>query len=231
MRVFLILFLGVLLGAAEPDMLIEGLKDQAITYAQSQADTADSNFTFRVVKTPSLPNLRKGNVTFQASHLSKSDLMGRFFVAFRILVDGIPAGICRVDLEGKWSGKLLRTLAALPRKAVPNTSQIEEIPFEGNPPAGALSALPEGYRLRVPVSIGRTLTRSDFEPIPMVNAGDRVRVELNWGSISITSDAIARSNAPKGERVRLELPNSKKMIYAVVVAPGEAHAEWMGGRP
>jgi len=230
MRPLLILLLGVLLGAAEPDMVLEGLKDQAITYAQSQADTTGGNYTFRVIQPPSLPTLRKGTVAFQPSHLSKNDLMGRFFVAFRILVDGAPAGICRVDLEGKWTGKLLRTLTALPRKAVPDASQLEEVPFEGTPPPGALTSMPEGFRLRLPVGVGRTLTRSDLEPIPWVNVGDRVRVELVWGPVSVTSEAIARSHGPKGERVRLELPNTKRMIYAVVTAPGEARAEWMGGK-
>ncbi len=212
-------------------MLIEGLKDQAITYAQTQADTTGGSHTFRVVQPPALPTLRKGAVTFQPSHLSKNDLMGRFFVAFRILVDGAPAGICRVDLEGKWTGRLLRTTTALPRKAVPDASQIEEVPFEGTPPPGALTTLPDGFRTRFPIGVGRTLTRSDFEPIPLVSAGDHVRVELNWGPISITSDAIARSSGPKGERVRLELPSSRKMIHAVVIAPGETRAEWLGGRP
>lgn len=231
MRILLILFLGALLGAAEPDMLIEGLKEQAINYAQSQADTTGGNYTFLVVLPPKLPTLRKGKVSFQASHLSKSDLMGRFFVAFRILVDGAPAGICRVDLEGRWSGKLIRTLAALPRKAVPDATQVEEVPFEGTPPPGALSSLPEGFRMRVPVGIGRTLTRADLEPIPLISAGDRVRVELNWGPIAISSEAIARSTGAKGERIRLEMPSTKKMIFASVIAPGEARADWMGGRP
>lgn len=230
MRLVLFFFLGILLAAGEPDMLLEGLKDQAIRHAQTQADATGGSYSFQVVKSPTLPNLRKGNVTFQASHISKNDLMGRFFVAFRILVDGVPAGICRVDLEGKWSGKLLRTLVALPRKAVPEATQVEEVTFEGNPPSGALGSLPEGFRLRVPVGAGRTLTRADFEPIPMVSAGERIRVELSWGPVSITSEAIARSSGPKGERIRLELPSSKKTIYAVVTGPGEARSEWMGGR-
>lgn len=230
MRIVLIFLLGMLLSAGSPDLVLEGLKDQALRHAQAQADASGGNYVFQVVRTPTLPTLRKGHVTFQPSNISKSDLMGRFFVGFRIFVDGTPAGICRVDLEGKWSGRLLRTLVSLPRKAVPEATQVEEVSFEGNPPPGALSALPEGFRLRVPVSAGRTLTRSDFEPIPLVSAGERVRVELNWGPVSITSDAIARSSGPRGERVRLELPRSKKMIQATVTGPGEARCDWRGGR-
>jgi len=231
MRLLLILLFGAFLVAADPDPLLEGLKEQAITYAQAQADSSGGAYVFRIVQPPTLPTLRKGKVSFQASHLSKSDLMGRFFVAFRILVDGMPGGICRVDLEGKWSGKLIRTTSPLPRKAVPDASQVEEVPFEGTPPPGAITSLPEGYRLRVPVGVGRTLTRSDLEPIPLVSAGDRVRVALNWGQLSISSEAIARSNGAKGDRVRLEMPGTKKSFMAEVTAPGEARSEWMGGHP
>nr|WP_320134134.1 flagella basal body P-ring formation protein FlgA [uncultured Holophaga sp.] len=231
LRWLLLLALGPLLGAAPVDMGLERLKEQAILYAQSQADSAGGAYTFQVVETPRLLHLPKGQISFQADHLSKSDLTGRFFVVFRVLLDGRPTGMCRVDMEGHWKGTLLRAINALPRKTTPDMTQFESVPFEGTPPPGALTTLPEGFRLRLPVGVGHTLTRMDLEPIPLVSAGDRVRVEVAWGRVSISAEAIARGTGPAGSKIRLEMPGSRKLIDAIITGPGETRMVWMTAQP
>jgi flagella basal body P-ring formation protein FlgA len=222
-------------GAAAADLQgvdlapLERLQTDAVAYAEAQAAALQGTYTFRVVRPPTLPRVAvPGRLTFEPDHLSRRELGGFFFVTFKAFVDGRPLGLVRVDLEGRWTGKLLKTQAALPRKAVPGPGQVEAVDFEGAPPAGALSEFPEGCRLRAPVPPGHILVRQDLETIPVVVAGETVRVELVSGSLVIGVEALARTSGAVGEKVRLEMPTSHKNIQAVVSGPGEARVQWAG---
>jgi len=135
-----------------------------------------------------------------------------------------------VDMDGQWKGQLLRFRSALPRRAVPEPGQMEAFDFEGVPPAGALRELPEGFRLRGPVIQGKVLVRTDLEAIPLINAGDPVRLALVDGDLSITVDALARSGGAAGDKVRLEMPTTRRTVQAVVTGPGEARVQWAGSK-
>jgi flagella basal body P-ring formation protein FlgA len=76
------------------------------------------------------------------------------------------------------------------------------------------------------VSPGRILLRTDLEAIPLVNPGDPVRLEVVDGDLAITLDAVARSGGAAGDKIRLEMPTSRKVIQGVVTGPGEARARW-----
>ena len=127
----------------------------------------------------------------------------------------------RVDMDGHWTGSLLKFRTALARRAVPAEDDLERIDFEGAPPAGALGELPAGCRLRNPVLPGHLLTQTDLEPIPLVNIGDTVRVEVVDGALSIRLDAVALGTGAEGARIRLELPSAHKVLQGVVTGPGE----------
>jgi flagella basal body P-ring formation protein FlgA len=223
---------GLALAAAAPEVELpplERLQTDAIAYAEAQAAALEGTYTFRVVRPPTLPRVAGGGrLAFEADHLSRRELGGFFFVSFRTLVDGKPLGMVRVDLEGHWNGKLLRVHTALPRKAVPGPGQLEPVDFEGVPPAGALGEFPDGFRLRSPLPEGHILVRQDLEPIPLVQAGEQVRVELVSGPLVIAVEALARSSGAVGDKVRLEMPTSHKNIQAVVSGPGEARVQWAG---
>ncbi len=209
---------------------LEQVQMDALSYAESQAAALSGNYTFRVLKPPVLPRiLEAGKLTFEPSHLSRRELGGVFFATFKMKLDGRPVGLIRVDMEGKWTGQLLRAKTALPRKTTPELEQFEQVPFEGTPPAGALSELPAGYRLRTPVAPGHLLVMQDLESIPVVAAGEQVRLEMVCGSLVIAVDALARSSGAMGEKVRLEMPTSHKNVQAVVTGPGEARVQWAGG--
>lgn len=209
---------------------VEQLQVDAINYVKAQAEALSGHYTFRVVRPPSLPRVQSGSrLSFEPANLSRRGLGGMFFVSFRMRLDGRPAGMLRVDLEGTWTGRLLRSRTALPRKTIPEADQFEAEPFEGSPPPGALSELPPGYRLRSPIAAGHLLTMVDLETIPVVTAGDQVRVELVSGGLVIAVEAIARSSGAVGERVRLEVPSSHKNLQAEVTGPGEARLQWAGG--
>jgi flagella basal body P-ring formation protein FlgA len=208
---------------------VDRVQNDALAYAEAQAAGMSGSYSFRVLKVPNRPRTADpARFRFEHPRLSQRDLGGHFFVSFQASVDGRPVGMVRVDLEGKWTGKLLRTLDGLPRKSVPEPAQFELVAFDGTPPAGALTTLPAGYRLRAPVSSGHILLMQDLETIPVVVAGDQVRVEVVNGALTIAVEAVARSNGALGEKVRLEMPSGRKNLQAVVTGPGEARVQWAG---
>jgi flagella basal body P-ring formation protein FlgA len=206
--------------------LSERLQKEALACVEASTAAYSGSRTFRVLRPPQVPQLPPGEVRFELSHLSKSDATGPFFAAFKILVNDRPAGSARVDLEGRWTGKLLKARGPLARQSVPGPEDIEEVDFVGTPPAGALLSFPEGFRLKIPMIAGHVLTRMDIQAIPIIKAGEQVRVELICGTLSVTLEATARSNAALGEKVRLELPSGRKPLQAVATAPGEARVDW-----
>ena len=202
--------------------LEEQIVEQAIAYAQAQSARLPGSYRFRLLQKPVVPRMVEGEVRIEVSHLSKRDPSGRFFVAMKLLVAGRMAGYTRVDLEGLWTGSLLRAKENLPRKALPDPARFETVSFEGPPPPGALARIPEGQRLRQPLQAGRYLTQADLEAIPLVKAGDRVRLTVAAENLSIITDGLARNSAALGERVRIELSGTRKLVLGVVSGEGEA---------
>lgn len=225
MRILLALLLGCLAYAGEGDHLAGQLQSEAVAYAQSQAQNAGGQYVVRATRSPVLPRITGAEVRFEPSHLSKREPTGPFFAVFRVMVDGRLAGNARVELEGRWTGTLLRTKDSLPKKAVPTEEQLEEFPFEGNPPPGALTTFPAGYRLRASMPAAHILTHADLEPIPLVNTGERVRISVHSGALIISADAIARSYGALGDKVRVELP-TRKWVQGIVTGSGEAMVAW-----
>lgn len=228
MRALLAVFLSALALAQAPLPLADRVVQTALDFAEVQGAALGGEPRFQVLQPPQLPplRLRGGDLRTEALALSKREPLGRFFVTVRILEDGRAVGFTRVDLEGKWSGTVLKARESLARRSVPGELQLEVAPFEGVPPSGALSRFPEGHRLRQPVPAGRILTHADLEPIPLVSAGERIRLTASWDDLCISTEAIARSSGAAGERVRLELPGSRKALVGVVAGPGEARITW-----
>lgn len=217
--------------AEDPVVLspLEQLQTDALSYVQTQAAALAGNYTFRVARPPVLPRVPPGGqLSFEPSNLSRRDLGGMFFVSFKMRLDGRPVGMIRVDMEGTWNGQLLRALNALPRKTALDAGAFESFTFHGSPPVGALGRLPDGYRLRTPIAPGHILVMQDLETIPVVAAGEPVRLELVSGDLIIEVDATARSSGAVGEKVRLEMPTSHRNLQAVVTGPGEARLQWAG---
>ena len=229
MRAWILLLVCLLARAQEP-ALGERLQQEALTYAEAQAAGLAGSLSIRVLRPPTLPRLAAGEVRFEPTHASKQDFTGPFFVAFRIFVDQRLTGSVRVDLEGRWVGRLLRVRTPLARKAIPSADQLQEIPFEGVPPPGAITEFPEGFQLKIPVPVGKILCRSDLQPIPLINIGDPVRLEMTCGSLVVASDTLARTAGALGDKIRLELPSSKKCLQAEITGPGEARLSWTGPR-
>jgi len=203
----------------------ERLAEAALGFAQGEAARLGGEHKFKVAQPPRVPVTRPGVLTFEASHLSKREPLGRFFVVVALKVDGEKVGMVRVDLDGSWVGTVLRAKGELTRKTELSADLVEESPFEGVPPEGVLTAIPEGQRLMRSVAAGKILTRADLEAIPLVQSGDKVRLRATHELLSISLDTTARSRAGLGERVRLEAPGARRQVTAIVTGPGEARLQ------
>ena len=206
---------------AAPAPFAMRLAEEAVVFAESEAAKLPGNYSIRLVQPPLPPFLPKGEPRIDSLRLSKAEPTGRFFVTLKLLVDGRPAGFARVDLEGTWNGNLIRTRENLPRKAVPEPSQLESSPFQGTPPPGSLTVFPEGMRLRQAVTAGKVLTRADLETIPLVQAGERVKLTAASPGLTILVEAMARSTGGQGDRVRVEVTGTRRLVQAIVSGPGE----------
>ncbi|WP_291271895.1 flagellar basal body P-ring formation chaperone FlgA [Geothrix sp.] len=222
MRTAALLLLAPALVAQAPVSPAERLADAAVAFAQAEAAKLGGAHTFKIAQPPRVPVVRAGALTFEPSHLSKREPLGRFFVVVALKVDGEKVGMARVDLDGSWVGTVLRAKGDLARKTELSADQVESSPFEGVPPEGALTAIPEGQRLMRSVISGKILTRADLEPVPLVQSGDKVRLTATHDSLSITLDTTARSRGGLGDRVRLEAPGARRQVTAVITGPGEA---------
>ncbi|HJV89708.1 MAG TPA: flagellar basal body P-ring formation chaperone FlgA [Holophagaceae bacterium] len=223
MRSLLLAVFACLGLAAGEDPRTVQLADAAIAQAQSVAGRLPGEWKIKLVQPPVLPPmLGPGPITVLGAHLSKRDPVGRFFVVLDMQMDGRRAGQVRVDLEGRWTGQLWRSREAVPRRTLLEESMLEAVPFEGIPPDGALLEMPKDMRSKGPLSAGHTLTQMDVEVIPLVQAGERVKLTAEVDGLTVTSEALARSSGALGERVRLEALGTRKPIKAVVTGPAEA---------
>lgn len=218
----LLLLPPALLAQAPAASPVERLADAALAFAQAEAAKLGGEHRFKVAQPPRVLISRPGALTFEPSHLSKREPLGRFFVVVALKVDGEKVGMARVDLEGTWVGTVLRAKGDLARKTEVSGDQVEASPFEGVPPEGALTEIPEGQRLMRSLAAGRILTRADLETIPLIQSGDKVRLTATHETLSISLDTTARSRGGLGDRVRLEAPGARRTVTAIVTGPGEA---------
>lgn len=203
----------------------ETLAETALAFAKAEAEKLGGGHTFKVAQPPRVPVTRPGALTFEATHLSKKEPLGRFFVVVIFKVDGERVGMTRVDLEGSWVGTVLRAKGDLARQAELTDAQVEASPFEGVPPEGALTEIPESKRLMRAVVSGKILTRADLEAIPVIQSGDKVRLTATHESLTVSVDTTARSRAGLGDRVRLEAPGSRRQVIGIVTGAGEARLQ------
>lgn len=225
MRAALLLLLlaaPALVGQAPAPAPAERLAEAALAFARQEAAKLAGDHAFTVAQPPKLPPVRPGQLAFEALHLSKRVPLGRFFVVVALKVDGERVGQARVDLEGRWTGSLLRAKGDLARKTELTEAVVEASPFEGVPPEGALTEVPPGLRLQRAVASGKLLTRGDLEPVPLVQSGDPVRLTASREGLTVSLDATARSRGGLGDRVRVEAPGARRPVTAVVTGPGEA---------
>lgn len=60
----------------------------------------------------------------------------------------------------------------------------------------------------------------DLEPALLVSRGEQVVLEANRGGVQIRVKALALQDGRKGEQIRVQNLQSKREVYAEVVASG-----------
>ena len=208
--------------AQTPGFAAERMADVALAFANSEASKLGGEYAIKLAQPPRVPRTLPGILSFEASHLSKMEPLGRFFVVLTIKVTGESVGMTRVDLDGSWVGTVLRARGGLVRQTVLTADKVEPSPFTGVPPPGFLTSIPEGQRLMRAVASGKILTRGDLEAIPLVQPGDKVRLTMTREALTISLDTTALSRAGLGDRIRLETPGGRKPLTAIVTGAGEA---------
>ena len=106
--------------AQAPPPPVERLADVALAFAKVEAAKLGGEHSFKVAQPPRVPATRPGSLSFEASHLSKREPVGHFFVVVAIKVDGDRVGMTRVDLHGSWVGSVLRAKGDLARQTDPD---------------------------------------------------------------------------------------------------------------
>jgi flagella basal body P-ring formation protein FlgA len=211
--------------AQAPGFAAERMADVALAFAKDEASKLGGEYTFKLTQPPRVPRTLPGVLSFEASHLSKREPLGHFFVVMTIKVNGESVGMTRVDVDGNWVGTVFRAKAGLVRQTELTADRVDPCPFTGVPPPGFLTAIPEGQRLMRSVASGKILTRGDLEAIPLVQSGDKVRLTMTREALTISLDTTALNRAGLGDRVRLEIQGGRKPLMAIVTGPGEARLQ------
>jgi flagella basal body P-ring formation protein FlgA len=211
--------------AQAPGFAAERMADVALAFAKEEASKLGGEYTFKLTQPPRVPRTLAGVLSFEASHLSKREPLGHFFVVMTTKVNGESVGMTRVDVEGNWVGTVFRAKAGLVRQTELTADRVDPCPFTGVPPPGFLTAIPEGQRLMRSVASGKILTRGDLEAIPLVQSGDKVRLSMTREALTISLDTTALNRAGLGDRVRLEIQGGRKPLMAIVTGPGEARLQ------
>ncbi|MFN3135399.1 MAG: flagellar basal body P-ring formation chaperone FlgA [Candidatus Kryptonium sp.] len=82
-----------------------------------------------------------------------------------------------------------------------------------------------GKEIKKPVREGEIIFENYFEDLPLVKAGERVRVIARAGNIKIETIGIAKRDGRLNEKVRILNPNSGKLFYGKVIGEGVVEVE------
>ena len=112
----------------------------------------------------------------------------------------------------------------IPRGAAVDTSRLDVVPrSEKELPRRARPHIwRDGERLRARRTLraGTVLGQFDVEPMPDVNAGDPVLVELKAGNVRVTASAIAKEDGFMGETIWVQNDKTNLRLRVRVVESG-----------
>ena len=161
------------------------------------------------------------------------DSSGSHFTALiSVAPPGMPAVLMRVS-----GNVIVLTSAAVPTHRLLRGGEITARDIEpkrvragllrGN--AAIVPALAIGMILKHDVAAGQPLTALDIERPDLVQRGSLVHMTLESAGISLGAEGIAHESGARGDRIRVENPNSHAIVEAVVTGPGEVRVAPRGG--
>ncbi len=160
----------------------------------------------------------------QISECSYDASGGHFTALVTVSGPDMPAAQMRV------SGSVIVLAAAtvpthrLARGAVVGPEDVQEKRVRVGLLRGNAAILPDqafGMVLKHDVAAGQPLTGLDLERPALVLRGSLVRMTLSSEGIALAAEGIAMESGAKGDKVRVENPNSHVVVQAQVVGAGE----------
>jgi flagella basal body P-ring formation protein FlgA len=160
----------------------------------------------------------------QISQCSYDPSASRFTALVTVSTPDMPA------IQQRVSGNVIvLTSAAVPTHRLSRGAEISGADIEpkrvrasllrGNTPIAPPLAI--GMILKHDVAAGQPLTALDVERPDLVLRGSLVHMSLVTGGISIGAEGIARESGARGDRIRVENPNSHVLVDAEVTGNGE----------
>ncbi|RMH60984.1 MAG: flagella basal body P-ring formation protein FlgA [Calditrichaeota bacterium] len=73
---------------------------------------------------------------------------------------------------------------------------------------------------RQTIGEGKAITRALIRPIPLIHSGERVKVEVGAGRLSVETDGMAMEDGTAGKRIKVRL-STGKIVRARVVQAGK----------
>ncbi len=78
----------------------------------------------------------------------------------------------------------------------------------------------KGKRAKMRIPFGRHIDPRFLEPIPDVNRGDHVLIEVRVGGIRASADGVASQNGVIGDKIVVQNSSSGEKLLAEIVEPG-----------
>jgi flagella basal body P-ring formation protein FlgA len=162
--------------------------------------------------------------TATVSQLDYDSNTGRFTAALTITAEGMNPIDTRVG--GRVEQVVLAPLT-LTRLAADTVLRAEDVRVSRvraaqlqNEVARSLDQV-VGMQLRHPVAAGQPLRLAELMRPPLVQRGTTVRIELSVPGLAVSGQAVALDDGAEGEKVRVQNPTSRALLFAEVIGPGQ----------
>ncbi|MDJ0761597.1 MAG: flagellar basal body P-ring formation chaperone FlgA [Myxococcota bacterium] len=79
-----------------------------------------------------------------------------------------------------------------------------------------------GRRLNQTTEVGAPFKTRDLDRVPVVHRGDRLVIESLQGLVRIRTLGLAKQDGAVGDRIRIGVPSTSRLVWAVVTGPDSA---------
>lgn len=207
--------------------VIEGdrLSSAAVQGVEQQlASRPDIRSQIEITHVPVPLNLRPGEVEFRPELRSDELPNGVLTVKVRVFKGLRCVAETSVGLRVKLSQMVPVAAQNLPEGSILAANDVSmesrEVSLSRWEPADGAKMV--GRSCRQAIARGKVLEARMFEAPTVIRRGERVRLLLTRGALTVTTQGEARSDAAEGQTVRVRLPDSGAEVLGTATGPSEA---------
>ena len=213
---------------APPEMSIARAKsdvafDEVIKAALPLAQAAIKDMTETTLEPTPLAGqimMPKGTVTFLAGAVRGDVTLGKLTVPVALRLDGKTQQTLEVNFTVRRRTRVLIACRTLEPNEILTMEDVAfakiDLPSGFVRPVQAIKdAL--GKRVKMRINADAPLSLNGLDTPPAVKFGDRVVIEFVFGAVRITAPGVVRGTGAIGETVRVNAPDTKKDLDAVIV--------------